>query len=84
MKTPVIRLLFFIITFTLVVILPWWVSAILLALLTIYFPFYIEVLFFGFLIDTLYSVQNNFPYNALTLAFVFLLVTMFVRTQIRT
>jgi hypothetical protein len=84
MNTAVIRVLLFIVMFVLVLMLPWWLSAILLFGLTIYFPFYLEILFFGFLFDTLYSVKLGFPYTGLTIATVFLLITMFVRTRIRT
>jgi len=49
-----------------------WISVIILGGLTIYFPLYLEVLFFGFLFDALYSTQYNFPYIGLTIATIFL------------
>jgi hypothetical protein len=79
-----IRALAFIAVFILAVILPWWLFGLVLIGLTIYFPFYLEVLFFGFLIDALYSVKYSFPYIGLTIATIFLLVVMFVRTKVRT
>ena len=49
MSTMSIRILVFIAAFIVLVVLPWWVSMVVLLGLTIYFPFYLEVLFFGFL-----------------------------------
>lgn len=79
-----VRILVFILTFISVVVLPWWVSAVVLAGLAIYFPLYLEVLLFGFLFDGLYTVKYSFPYIGLTTATIFLLIVMFVRTRIRT
>ncbi len=84
MKMPIIRIITFIITLVLVLTLPWWVSVVLLLGLTIVFPLYLEVLFFGFLFDTLYSSRHGFPYTALTIVFVFLILVSFVKTRIRT
>ncbi len=83
MSSTPIRIIIFIIVFALVVVLPWWISILILLALTIYFPLYLEVLFFGFLFDTLYSVHFNFPYTGLSLTAVFLLITIFFKTQIR-
>jgi hypothetical protein len=84
MKTPLGRIMLFVLVFVCVITLPWWISAVVLAGLTIYLSFYLEILFFGFLIDTLYLPGHNFPWNALTFAFVFLLGTMLVKKRIRT
>jgi hypothetical protein len=77
-----IRILVFIAAFIVVVILPWWVSTAVLLGLTIYFPFYLEVLFFGFLFDILYPIQSN--YLGLILATAFLIVVLFIKTRLRT
>lgn len=77
------RFIAFIVVFLLVVILPWWLSVVILIGLTIYSSLYLEVLFFGFLIDVLYTIQYNFPYTGLVTATVFLLITMFIKTRIR-
>ncbi len=84
MNKPWVRIILFIVVFAAVTVLPWYLSLLILVSFTIYFTFYLEVIFFGFLFDALYLPGTHFPYNALTLAFVFLLVTMFVRTRIRT
>ena len=63
-------------------VLPWWLSAIILIGLTIYIPLYLEVLFFGFLFDTLYSASKG--HVALISATIFILVVTFIRTRIRT
>ncbi|MCX6702123.1 MAG: hypothetical protein NTX96_02950 [Candidatus Zambryskibacteria bacterium] len=83
MNISYIRILIFILTFILVVMLPWWISILVLAGLTIYFPLYLEVLFFGFLFDALYSVKYNFPYTGLTIALVFLVIVLFIKTRIK-
>lgn len=84
MRNPFVRVIVFMLVFASVVVLPWWISIFMLAGLTIYFPLYLEVLFFGFLFDTLYSARYGFPYTALSIAFVFLLLVYFIRTRIRT
>ena len=66
-----------------VVTLPWYVSAVLLIGLIVYYPLYIEGLFFAFLFDTLYAQRYVFPFTALTITTAFLLVTYFVKTRIR-
>ncbi len=84
MKTPLARTASFFVTFVLVLSLPWWVSAVLLLLLTIYFDFYLEVLFFGFLLDSLYFGEKTYIYPSLTIATISLLIISFVKTRIRT
>ena len=84
MKMTHLRISLFIIVFIFVLILPWWLSAIILLGLTIYFPFYFEVLFFGFLFDTLYSTRYNFPDIGLSLATATLLAILFIRSFVRT
>lgn len=73
------RLLLFVVVFIGVSILPWWLSVIVLAGLTVYIRFYFEVIFFGFLFDILYSNQHVGIISAL----VFLLIVEFVRTRVR-
>lgn len=77
------RISIFVITFILVVVLPWWLSTLLLFGLTVYISNYIEVVFFGFFLDSLYLVNYNFPFTGLTIATVVLLLTMFVKTQVK-
>ncbi|MES2213217.1 MAG: hypothetical protein V4473_00070 [Patescibacteria group bacterium] len=84
MKSPGMRTLLFVTTLICVLVLPWWVSALLLCALTIYFPLYLEVLLFGFLFDTLYASKYAFPYTGLLSATVLLLIVLFFRTKIRT
>ena len=83
MNTTPVRISLFFLVFISVTTLPWWISALILIGLTIYFPFYLEGLFFGFLFDTLYSTRLASPYTGLTLATIFLLLTMLAKTQIR-
>ena len=84
MRKPIIRAIAFFLALVLIATIPWWLSLVVLIGLTIYFPLYLEVIFFGFLFDTLYSSLHRFPYPALTLATLVLLITMFVRSRIRT
>ncbi len=76
LKRVIIDVLIFISILT----LPWWLYLILLISLTIYFQFYLEVLFFGFLFDTLYG-QNHI---GLIISVVFLGLVMFAKERIRT
>ena len=84
MNQPWVRVILFILVFGCVTMVPWWLSAMVLVGLTVYFPYYLEVLFFGFLFDRLYAGSLTFPHTGLILAFLFLLGTMFIRTRIRT
>ena len=83
MKNPGLRILSFIVVLVAVVVLPWWLSIFILIGLTLYLPFYLEVLVFGFLLDTLYSADFSFPYTGLSVSTVFLLATILIKTQIR-
>jgi hypothetical protein len=74
------RTLIDITVFVCILVFPWWLSVIIVVSLTIYFPFYLEVLFFGFIFDTLYG-QNH---TGLIIATIFLASVMFARTRIRT
>ncbi len=67
-----------------VLTLPWYISALLIAGLMIYFPVYVEGLFFAVLFDTLYAVHFQFPDILLISVTVFLGIVFFVRTYIRT
>ncbi len=79
-----IRAGLFILTLGVVIMLPWWLSVIILILQSLFLVNYVEVIFFGFLIDTLYSSQYAFPYTAIIISATFILLIMFVRTRIRT
>jgi hypothetical protein len=83
MNKPVIRIVLFFAMYACVVVLPWWLSTWALILLTLYFPLYLEVMFFGFVFDTLYSVDYSFPYRGLTFATIFIILVLAARTQIR-
>lgn len=65
--------------FVAILVLPWWLSAVILFILTIYFSFYLEVLFFGFLFDTLYGHSHT----GMLISLVFLVVVIFIKTKIR-
>jgi hypothetical protein len=80
MNSYINRIIIDILIFIAVLTLPWWLSVAILVASTIYFPFYLEVLFFGFLFDTLYGRS----YVGILSALILLVVVMFVRTRIRT
>lgn len=83
MKTTIIRIFFSVLTTILVIVLPVWLSILLIMGAIIYFNFYFEALFLSFILDALYSTDFSFPYFWLLSSAVFLLVVMFVKTQIR-
>ena len=64
--------------------MPWWLSVLALVSLTIFVSNYVEVLFFAFLFDALYSYRYPMPFLALVIATVFLLIVISVKTRIRT
>ena len=74
----------FVLTTVIVVLLPWWLTVVVLIFEVLYIKNYVEVIFFGFLIDLLYSVKYPFPYFGILLSTVFLISVMFIRTRIRT
>lgn len=78
------RILIFILTLFVVMVSPWWLSAIFIISLIIFIDFFIEAIFFGFLIDALYSTTYGYIYPALFLSVIVLLLVTFVKTQIRT
>ena len=80
--SPVKRILFFILVLISVVTLPWWLSAVLLLVLTIYLSLYLEVLFFGFLFDAIYFGGTNL-FGALSLSFLLLLVVTLIKPYVR-
>ncbi|MBA3733200.1 hypothetical protein H0W91_02365 [Patescibacteria group bacterium] len=63
--------------------MPWWISVFVLLGLTLYYPFYIEVIFFGFFYDALYAT-GNFRYFGLLSTFILLSIVSIVRSKIRT
>lgn len=80
---PTIRFLLFVAVFVAVAVLPWWFSVLILIGLTIYYQFYLEILFFGFFFDIIYSTHFSFPYMGLSIATVFLIVVYFAKTYVR-
>ncbi len=83
MHTTVVRLIIFVAVFLSVVFLPWWLTLAFLLALAFYFPLYLEIIFFGFLFDHLFLASTKFPYMALTLTAVILVIISFIRMNIR-
>ncbi len=81
---PPVRVALFLVVLILVFLLPWFVSIPVVVFFTLYLPSYFEVLFLGFLFDSLYAERFSFPYYGLTIAFVFISITLFVKDRIRT
>jgi len=73
----------FAIVLLLVAFLPWWLTLIVLIGLAVYFPMYLEIIFFGFLFDNLYLASAEFPYRALLLTTIILVVISLLRKHIR-
>ncbi len=83
MKGPWIRISAFLLMFVLMLVLPWWLSILCMIALTVYLPTYIEIFVFAFMLDVLYSAKFLFPYPALSMAFVYLIINSVVRERIR-
>ena len=73
------RVLLFVAVYILALVLPWWLTALVLVGLTIYLPTYVEVIFFGFLLDTLYSNQHIGLFSAT----IFLIIVLLVKSRVR-
>lgn len=78
------RIFLFILMFVLVAILPWWLSGIFIIMLSVYIPFYPEMIFFGFLIDILFYDKKALFTPALTISLLVYVIINLVRTRIRT
>ena len=81
MKTSLARILIDALMLIAVLVLPWYISVVLLAAAIIYFSFYIEGICLAFLFDTLYG-SGGVP-KVLIMATAFLMVVMFVKTRVR-
>jgi hypothetical protein len=73
------RILLFVAVYICALVLPWWLTTMLLVALTIFVPTYVEVVFFGFLLDTLYSNQHV----GLIGATIFLILVILVKSRVR-
>ena len=73
------RILLFVAVYILALVLPWWLTALVLFGLTVYLPTYIEVVFFGFLLDTLYSGQHIGVISAT----IFFILVLIIKSRIR-
>lgn len=76
------RFIIFIVVLILVLMLPWWLSVALLLGLSITVSFFIEVLFFAFLLDVLYAPAHTFHYGLFSAAVLFLAITL-IRPRLR-
>ncbi len=78
------RISLFFAAFFAVLALPWWLSLLGVFFLIIYFPAYIEAIFFGFILDTMYSANYSIIFSyGLYMLLVLILVNQ-VRDHIRT
>ena len=73
------RILLFVAVYICALVLPWWLTALALIALTIFVPTYVEVIFFGFMLDVLYSNQHI----GLVSATIFLILVMIVKSRVR-
>lgn len=63
---------------------PWWIYGLFLLILNIYIPYYYELIFFGFLIDLLYSDNVLVVSPVLAISIIVFTLTNIVRSKIRT
>jgi len=54
------RIIFALILFLVIILLPWWCSAVLAIAGLFLFPFYWEIIFAGFLVDNYYTLNGFF------------------------
>ncbi len=58
---PLFRILFDVIACAAIFFLPWWIGIIIAIIGLFLFDHYLEILFFGFILDSLYSPQSGQP-----------------------
>jgi hypothetical protein len=84
MKPIFWRIIAGIFIFLALVLLPWWMTFIFLLIAVIYFNFYYEAVFAGFLLDSLYGSPNFFSKFIFTLIFgLLILVIEFLKKRLR-
>lgn len=83
MNTTTVRLLLFVTVFLSIIFLPWWLSLLVMVALAFYFPLYIEIIFFGFIFDSLFLSSYKFPYASLIATAVILVLILSIRRHIR-
>lgn len=68
----------------LIIVSPWWCVVILTTLALLYFDWYIEALFIGFVLDALYGIGGFHNYRFLTYATIGVVTLLYVKQWIRT
>lgn len=62
-KQTLIRIIFGITTFCLIIWLPWWVTWLIAILLLFIFPLYFEIILWGVIYDALYGIKLSVFWN---------------------
>lgn len=66
---------------------PWWIVGISIAILSLYFSKYYEIIGAGFLIDLVYGAPVayffGFPYTVTLIATVFFIVVQYIKSRLR-
>jgi len=77
------RIFLFFGAYFMLVTFPWWFSVLVLFFLTVYFNFYLEVLFFGFIFDNIYSQGQTFFHTGLLSATILLALSVYLKNKVR-
>lgn len=77
------RISAFLVSLVSMLVFPWWLTTVLIVGFIVYFPYYIEAVFFGFMIDVLYSSgfswQYYFGFSSLALVLLSSLLRKYIR-----
>jgi hypothetical protein len=83
MNSTMERIALFIAVFLSIAFLPWWLSLVIMVALAFYYPLYIEIIFFGFIFDTLFLSSYKFPFASLIATTIILVLIVAIRKHIR-
>ncbi len=83
MKDRNIRIIVFLLTMLSTALFPWWISGFFIFFSVLYFPLYIEALFFSFILDMSYSPALGYPYMLSLGTFIVLVLSVLIKSQIR-
>lgn len=82
MNNVYLRIILFFVVWLFFLVLPWWLTVLALISLTIYFKYYIEVVFFGSLFDIIYFGGES-SYYGFFISLVFLGIVSLLKPYFR-
>ncbi|MFA7216823.1 MAG: hypothetical protein WC095_02485 [Candidatus Paceibacterota bacterium] len=83
-RNPYIRIFLFFVAWFLLLVLPWWLTLVVLVGLAVYVPFYLEIIFFGLVFDIIYASPNIFSHYGFIIGTALFFTVFYGRNYFRT